>query len=273
MRSLSLTVVALAALQDGVVNAEHLWAAPSAPRRRDQEEPSFPPNPGFPPCDICGEGLSISNPGGSVQFPTQPVFTCEETAEAGLIGLIDPIFCSPALLSSFLQECNCAPSTPAPVETTAPISKAPVTAAPIPLTTVPTPAPIVTETPAPTPAPTTATTAPGTPAPTTVAPGTAAPITVAPTTAPVAPVTPAPVTPAPSTSMPVMPDTPGPSNGCGLGNELCADESECCSSVCQRKPGESMGLCLSSKTVSKNTYKLSNGLGGAGGTQAKALLQ
>lgn len=34
-----------------------LLATTSAPRRRrDQEEPSFPPNPGFPPCEICSEG-------------------------------------------------------------------------------------------------------------------------------------------------------------------------------------------------------------------------
>lgn len=95
--------------------------------------PSQPPNPGFEPCEVCGEGMAITNPFGSVIIPGQPIFTCAEVAEAGLIGFLDPDIC-PALRGA-LDECDCAPATPSPSP---------------PPTSNPTSMPVMPDTPAPT---------------------------------------------------------------------------------------------------------------------------
>ena len=140
----------------------------------------IPPSPGFPPCNVCGEGLEITNPDFVVEIPGQRPATCSAFALAGTGGFIDPDTC-PAI-PGLIMGCGCAAISGAPV-TAAPVTAAPVTPAPV------TAAPV-------TPAPVTA--APVTPAPVTPAPVTPAP-TPNPTRAPIVPpVTPAPVTPAPT---------------------------------------------------------------------------
>lgn len=91
--------------------------------------PTNPPNPGFPPCEVCGEGNAIGNPSGEVSIPSQPLFTCATVAEAGLLGFIDPDICP--FMITFLGNCDCsnqAPVTPAP---SPPPTSMPVTSMPV----------------------------------------------------------------------------------------------------------------------------------------------
>ena len=180
--------------------------------------PAIPPNPGFPPCPVCGTGKVVTIPSGIVSPPGRNQTTCQIFEQGGLLGFVDPAFCP--FVPSLATNCGCMNSTVAPgivvQPTTAPVTMAPVTKTPVtmaPVTKAPVTMAPVTKAPV-TMAPVSkspVTTAPATLAPVTKSPVTTAPATVAPvtkspvTTAPatVAPVTKSPVTTAPATVAPV----------------------------------------------------------------------
>jgi len=57
-------------------------------------------------CQICGDGLRVTNPDGVVEIPTQPNRTCAELLDAAVMGHINPNQCF--LLHPFVQApCEC----------------------------------------------------------------------------------------------------------------------------------------------------------------------
>lgn len=215
--------------------------------------PTNPPNPGNPPCFICGEGSVITNPDGIVVVPTQPELTCAQVETAGLEGFIAPNFCP--FLSNYLDECFCAPTSPtSPTATPAPVTEAPVT--PEPTSPKPTPKPTIFEFPSSKPVTRQPTPEPQTSKPTTKEP-TAEPETPKPS--------PNPTTSQPTTRAPVIPTSPSPTLNCGIAGKACLTAEECCSNVCEFQPAKRLGLCLSVRDASKNALKLGTRQGGAGG--------
>ena len=110
-----------------------------------------PPNPGFPPCSVCGVDMVITIQDGVVSPPGQDQTTCAIFQLAGFLGYIDPAFCPS--LAGFTTNCGCMVGTVPPFVTPAPV---PATPAPVPVTPAPVPATPVPGTPAPvsvTPAP------------------------------------------------------------------------------------------------------------------------
>ena len=93
-----------------------------------QEAPTLPPNPGEPPCDICGAGNEITIPDGIVNVPGQPLISCADLQMVALDGFIPENFC-PLLPTVTGVTCGCAPAAPAIAPTDAPV--APPTDAPV----------------------------------------------------------------------------------------------------------------------------------------------
>jgi len=50
-----------------------------------------PPNPGYPPCSVCGAGMVVSIPDGVVQPPGQNNTSCSIFQFAGSMGYINPV--------------------------------------------------------------------------------------------------------------------------------------------------------------------------------------
>jgi hypothetical protein len=203
------------------------------------QEPTIPPSPDNPPCVICGEGNAITNPEGIVVFPNQPDLTCAQVETAGLDGFIAASFCP--FLSSFLEECFCAPTSPSPpTATPAPVTDAPTT--PEPTSSEPSSKPSISHVPSTKPISRQPTTPPDTPKP-----------------------SPQPITPQPTTAAPVIPTSPSPTLNCGIAGKACLVNGDCCSEVCEFRPAKRLGLCLSVRDASKNALKLAGEQGGAGG--------
>lgn len=79
--------------------APNTTAAPVPP-------PTNPPNPGFPTCNVCGDGYVVTNRDNNVTVPGQPVVTCAAFEQAGLDGFIDPASCD-AVLVIAVEQCQC----------------------------------------------------------------------------------------------------------------------------------------------------------------------
>jgi hypothetical protein len=85
-----------------------------------------PPFPGFAPCNICGDGMTVTFPHRVLEFPGQPILTCQALQTAGLDGYIDPNAC-PLLPAVVSDACKCdvgSPSTLSPASASNPTSDA-----------------------------------------------------------------------------------------------------------------------------------------------------
>lgn len=102
------------------------------------------------PCDVCGEGLSVTLPDEIFAFPGQPAVPCGTLEGAGEAGLIPDANC-PFIPGLIEETCGCLPPTVAPVPEPTPAPVPAPTDAPAP---DPTPAPVPNPTPAPLPNPT-----------------------------------------------------------------------------------------------------------------------
>ena len=73
------------------------------------------PSPGFPPCNICGEGKEITNPDAVLQIPDIiEDKTCAEFATDGQNGLISESACSVlSLVTTYVCDCQ-SPTEPPP---------------------------------------------------------------------------------------------------------------------------------------------------------------
>ena len=74
--------------------------------------PTIPPNPGHPPCNVCGEGMQISLPDAIVTIEGLDSYTCAEFAEAGELGFIGADICPE--MPRLAEPCVCVSSDPAP---------------------------------------------------------------------------------------------------------------------------------------------------------------
>ena len=70
------------------------------------QDATFPPNPGYPPCNVCGANKTVTAPDGLVYVPTMdaPV-TCNLFFFGGMIGYIDPTYCPAAV--KYTTNCSC----------------------------------------------------------------------------------------------------------------------------------------------------------------------
>jgi hypothetical protein len=83
-----------------------------------------PPFPGFPPCSICGDGMTVTFLHRVLEFPGQPILSCQALQTAGLDGYIDPSAC-PLLPAVISDACKCelgSPSTLTPASAPSPTS-------------------------------------------------------------------------------------------------------------------------------------------------------
>ena len=101
------------------------------------QDATFPPNPGYPPCNVCGANKTVTAPDGLVYVPTMdaPV-TCNLFFFGGMIGYIDPTYCPATVL--FTTNCSCQlgvvpvdSSSPSTLTTPQPQVAAAVPAAPV----------------------------------------------------------------------------------------------------------------------------------------------
>jgi hypothetical protein len=66
----------------------------------------LPESPGFPACDVCGAGKSVTNPDAVVTLPDQDPTSCAQVQLGGQLGFIEAIYCP--IVVSFLVPCGCA---------------------------------------------------------------------------------------------------------------------------------------------------------------------
>ena len=76
---------------------------------------TLPPFPGYGPCSICGEGLSVGFLDLALEFPGYPTLSCKALQTAGLTGYISPDNC-PIVTKLVFVACKCveAPVTTSP---------------------------------------------------------------------------------------------------------------------------------------------------------------
>ena len=94
--------------------------------------PSIPPNPGYPSCNICGQGMKIGNATAIVTIPMNDPTTCAFFEQAGLLGYVKAEECPFAATFGKLY-CSCVKGQ----ATLSPASK-PYTVVPKPTTKKPT---------------------------------------------------------------------------------------------------------------------------------------
>jgi hypothetical protein len=73
---------------------------------------TMPPSPGYEPCSICGEGMTVGFLDLAVEFPGYPPLTCKAFQTAGLSGYISPSNC-PILTNYLFVPCKCFERSPA----------------------------------------------------------------------------------------------------------------------------------------------------------------
>ncbi|KAI2500672.1 hypothetical protein MHU86_13822 [Fragilaria crotonensis] len=76
---------------------------------------TMPPSPGYVPCSICGEGMSVGFLDLALEFPGYPILSCKALQTAGLDGYVSPDYC-PILTTLVFDACKCieAPVTTSP---------------------------------------------------------------------------------------------------------------------------------------------------------------
>jgi hypothetical protein len=93
-----------------------------------------PPFPGFPSCSICGDGMTVTFLHRVLEFPGQPILTCQALQRAGFDGYIDPSAC-PLLPAVVTNACKCevgSPTTLAPASAPSPASNETSNTQPVP---------------------------------------------------------------------------------------------------------------------------------------------
>jgi len=68
----------------------------------------FPPSPGFASCNVCGNGLRVTNAAANVDIPIiEGLATCATFERFGALGYIEPSYCP--LMPGYATPCNCQP--------------------------------------------------------------------------------------------------------------------------------------------------------------------
>lgn len=85
---------------------------------------TMPPSPGYAPCSICGEGMSVGFLDLALNFSGYPTLSCKALQTAGLDGYVSPENCN-ILTTLVFVACKCI--------------EVPVTTTPTPSPTIPSP--------------------------------------------------------------------------------------------------------------------------------------
>lgn len=67
---------------------------------------TIPPNPGYPPCSVCGPGMKVGNAAAPVVIPTKDPTTCGFLEQAGLLGYVKTTEC-PFAVTIANAACSC----------------------------------------------------------------------------------------------------------------------------------------------------------------------
>lgn len=67
---------------------------------------TLPPSPGYEPCNICGEGMSVGFLDLALNFSGYPELSCQALQTAGLTGYISPDYC-PVVSGIVSVPCKC----------------------------------------------------------------------------------------------------------------------------------------------------------------------
>ena len=90
-------------------------AATPAPISRPTARPMsirspIPPSPGFPPCNVCGDGLEVTLPLVILDIPFFGELRCGRFQDVGVQGFIEAQLCPLAV--NFTEPCGCSPISP-----------------------------------------------------------------------------------------------------------------------------------------------------------------
>jgi hypothetical protein len=67
---------------------------------------TIPPNPGYPPCSVCGPGMKVGNATAPVVVTTKDPTTCGFLQQAGLLGYVKTTEC-PFVVVIAKAACSC----------------------------------------------------------------------------------------------------------------------------------------------------------------------